>query len=322
MISVFRKNDVVNIFLLLPYAILLRLFSLIYPNAYVPTSLDTVVSDWIFSVISAPLAQSVAAILLVFAQAIIINVLANNHRLHRQPTALGGMFYILLASCIPEFQQLTPALIGMTFILIATLNIFRTYNLSHAVSNIFNAALATSAAAIIYMPYVFAIIAIFIGLAMIRNFRMTERLQFLIGYSVLIWIVGSLLFFFDLLSWNFGYHIKFPGIIKVYSFSSLTSLWNLGILGLLILLALFNYYNFMKKKGIDIRKKIDFFYWLMLCSLLSIFMFEDLGYQHYYFVLTSLAVFFSMTILLIRNAALAELLHIFMLIGIFYYQFS
>ena len=312
----------VNILLLLPYTVLLRIHSLIHPVAYSPTTLDTPLSKWFFDLVSLPLVQSIIAILLVFGQAIFINLLANNHRLHRLPSALAGMCYVLIVSAIPEFMYLTPALLGTSFILIAIFSVFNTYKLSNAAKSIFNAAICSSAAALIYPPFLFAVLAIFIGLAMMRNFRMIERIQFMLGFGVLVWIVAAFFFFFDLFSIDFFSMISVRKAITQYSWSNLVLMIPLGIIGLLVLISLLNYYNFMKKKGIDIRKKIDFFYWLLLCSLLSALLFAGLGHQHYIFAAISLSLFMSMAVLLVRNVFLVELIHFLVIIGVFYYQFQ
>lgn len=312
----------INIFLLLPYTILLRLYSLMHPTAYELTTTDTIASKSVFSFISDPLIQSIIAVVLIFIQAITINLLANNHRLHRTPSALSGMFYILLVSCIPEFQVLSPALIGITFVLIGILYVFKTYKMAKATACIFNAALCVSVATLFYPPYIFSALALFIGLTMMRNFKAKERLQFVVGFIVLVWIMASFLFYFDLLDWNVIHHFGFLSILDNLSWVDNKTLYTLGGVVFLILVALGNYYNFLKKKGIDIRKKLDFFYWLMLASFLSIFLFNGIDYHHYYFLGVSLSLFISMGVLLIKNKALAELLYLIVLFGVFSYQFG
>lgn len=322
MISVFRKNDVANIFLLLPYTILLRLYSLIHPTAYQFSELDPIWLEDIYEVVSSPLAQSVIAILLIFAQAVVINLLGNRHHIFRTPSALGGMLYVLLVSAIPELQVLSPALIGVTFLLIAIYNVFTTYKQTVAASSIFNAALSSAIAAIIYPPYFIAMITIFIGLSMMRNFKMVERFQFVIGYGVMLWIVGVLLFYFDLLDTSMFNKVMPPGALLEMNFTDTKTIWVLGVTLFLILLSLGNYYSYVKKKGIDVRKKISFFYWLLASSLLALLVFRFIDYQHFYFLALSLALFVSMAFLLIRNLALAELLHLVLLGCVFYHQFG
>gem|GEM_PF-1266047 len=321
MISIFKKNDVLNIILLLPYAILIRLKSLIQPQAYTVTEADSILSSWLFSIVSSPLLQSIIAILLVFAQAIAINVLINNNRLYRSPNTLAGMIYILLVSCVPQLQYLSPALIGATFVIIATFYVFNTYKLNAATLNIFNAALTSCLAAFIYPPYALVIIAIFIGLATLRNFSLLERLQFLIGYVAVVWIFGSLYFYLDKLGADvFGY-FDFPGVISNITYSlSPENIITLAYL-LLVVISLVNYYNFVKKKGIDVRKKIAFYYWLMVCAFISIFSYAGVEYQHFIYLAIPLSFFLSMSLLIVRQTFLVEVVHFCLIVGLLYYQF-
>lgn len=322
MISVFRKNDVANIFLLLPYTILLRVYSLIHPTAYQLTDIDPVWLTNFYGVVSSPTVQSIIAILLVFGQAVIINLLGNRHHIFRTPSALGGMLYILLVSAIPELQILSPALVGVTFLLISIYNVFTTYKQTVAASSIFNAALSSAVAAIIYPPYFIAMITIFIGLSMMRNFKMIERFQFVVGYGAMLWIVGVLLFYFDLLNVSMFNKVMPPGALSEMNYTDTKTIWTLGVTLFLILLSLGNYYSYVKKKGIDVRKKISFFYWLLASSFVALLVFRFIDYQHFYFLALSLSLFVSMAILLIRNIALAELLHLVLLGCLFYYQFG
>ena len=321
MVSIFRNNDVINFVLLLPYAIFLRIYSFIYPATYSVSEGDTIVSKWLFSSISSPLFQSILAVLIVYAQALIINILTNNHRLHRLPTALAGMIYILLVSSIKEFQLLSPALIGMTFILLATFNVFKTYKQVKASPSIFNATFNCALATVIYPPYFILIFAFFIGFLMMRNFSFKERVQFLIGFGVLFWILGSILFYFNILNWSFLDNMRPPGLFNKSTFTQ-DHIWiSLGLTAALILTVLINYYNYMKKKVIDIRKKIDFFYWILLCSFLSLIFYPDLQHQHFLFPAASLAIFLSMSLLILKNKMLAEMLHLISIAAIMYFQF-
>ncbi len=322
MISVFRKNDVANIFLLLPYTILLRVYSLIHPTAYQLNELDAVWVSNFYQLVSSPMVQSVIAILLIFAQAVIINLLGNRHHIFRTPSALGGMLYVLLVSGIPELQVLSPALIGVTFLLAAIYNVFATYKQAIAASSIFNAALTSAIAAIIYPPYFIAIITMFIGLTMMRNFRTVERFQFIIGYGVLLWIFGVLFFYLDLLNVSMFNQVMPLGALSEINITDTKTIWILGVTSFLILLSLGNYYSYVKKKGIDVRKKIGFFYWLLASSLIAFLIFRFIDYQHFYFLALAISLFVSMAILLMKNIALAEILHLALLGGIFYYQFG
>ena len=321
MVSVFRKNDVINFFLLLPYTIVLRAYSLIYPSAYQIEQSDTVLAKGLFTLFDNPFLQGLIGIILVFIQALIINVLANKYRLHRRPTALAGMVYVILVSFLPSFQILTPSLIASTFILFATYSVFSTYKLNNAVKNILNSSLACAIATLIYAPFVITILPLFVGLAMLRNFRMQERLQFLVGFLTMFWVAAAFLFFFDLLDWNIITQLQLPGVVSNFRQLSMEEIWPLSIFVLMVLLSLLNYYNYKKKKVIEIRKKIDFFYWLLLSAIIPLLFFPVITQQYYLFTSLSFSIFLSMSILLIKNKTLAEMIHLVAISGIFYYQY-
>ena len=157
---------------------------------------------------------------------------------------------------------------------------------------------------------------------MMRNFKMVERFQLVVGYGVSLWIVCVLFFYMDLLNVSMFNKVMPLSVLSEMNFTDTKTLCILGLTTFLVLLSLGNYYSYVKKKGIDVRKKIGFFYWLLASSLLALLVFRFIDYQHFYFLALSLALFVSMSILLIKNIALAELLHLVLLGGIFYYQFG
>jgi len=322
-ISVFKKNDLVNFILLLPYAIVLRLYSFLEPNAYVPGDQDSFLSSWLLGdVVSSPLAQAIVAILLLYGQAILINMLTTEHRIYRIPSALSGMVYILIMSSVPVFQQLTPALIGMSFVILSTFSVFNTYKKQSAKTAIFNAALSAAFAVLIYPPYALLVISFMMGLAALISFDWKSKLQFIFGFGVVFWVIGGFLYFFDVLDWSFFDQIGFVGSVGELLSSSFYEKAMLTGSLVLVVLALANYYNYRKKKGIEIRKKIDYFYWMLLTGFLSLFLFRSLELQHFLFLSLGLSIFIGLTFADLKNAFLGELAHILLIAGVFFLQFG
>lgn len=97
MIELFRKNLAINSLLLLPYAILLRIHSLLYPVSTVDIGSNGI-QESILTFFSGPLSQNIAATLLVFLQAVFINRLAIVNRLSSEITLLPGLVYIIIAT--------------------------------------------------------------------------------------------------------------------------------------------------------------------------------------------------------------------------------
>lgn len=320
MITIFKKNDILNLLLLLPYTIVLRAYSLIYPTAYVLTDADSILSHTLFSrLITQPLAQSVIGIILIYIHAILINQIVNKHRIYQRPSMLAAMSYVLITSCIPALQHLTPAMISMTFLILTVFSVFNTHKQTNAVKSITNSALNASLATMIYPPHAIIIIALMIALGMLRSFSNREKLQFVISWIVGFWIVGAFLYFLGLLDWSFWDHIGLVGSIGDIWQENLATYIHIGAIALLIIVILYNYFNYKKKKEIEIRKKIDFFYWMLLLGLVSLFVFRDLTEQHLLFLCLPIAIFLSLSWVMIRSSVLAEMIH-FISVGLIMYN--
>ncbi len=318
MIQIFKKNDIVNIIALLPYVIIVRLYSLIHPNSYVPTESDTQITQWIFSEGGlGMLSQSIIAIILVYFQAILINMLANNNRIYHVQCGYASMFYVLFTSFAPGLQVLSPILIGAFFIILATFNVFQVYKMANATTNIFNAALLSAIATLIYSPFFFVAIAFFIQIGILRSFSIRERLQYLTGYGVIFWIVGSFCYYLGWLEW--------PLLVGVDPLDSVLKLWSSPIESwvyvlvslLLVIIALMGYYNNMKKKGIEVRKKIDFFYWFLLAALVSFLFMRDLSFTHLHYLAFPMSIFFAMSFSQVKNTYRLELMHFVIILAVF-----
>ena len=323
MIQLFKKNDFSHIVILLPYTVLLRLHSLLYPEGFTAIADDGIVNTWIFNeLLVLPLAQSLVGILLVYVQALMINLVVNQNRILRTPSALPGLVYVLLMSAVTGFQGLNPLIIAVTFALLASFSVLSVYKKTNVPGKIFNASFLIGLASVFYMPFLVLFITNFIGILSLRNFSIRERLQYLIGLVVVYWIMGSFLYYFDQQGYLTFNAFGWLGSIHLFQTTSATELIFLVVLGLLILVSVLNYYNFLKKKGIDVRKKIVYFYWFGFCLLLTFLLFQGLSWFHLAIFCVPISVFFGMVLLDLRNTSLAELLHLLMLIGIMYGHFG
>jgi len=321
-ITIFKKNDLANIFFLLPYCILIRLYSFIHPVAYEAQPSDSYISTFIFNtLLPNSYTQGVVAVVLVYLQAILINQLVNQHRIYQRPSSLAGMSYILLMSCMKELQILTPALIGITFIILAAFSVFNTYKQGKAVKAISNAALNSTVATAIYPPYAIVIVALLVGLGMLRSFRMKERFQFLLSWIAGFWVIGSFLFVLDALQWNFWNQWSAFGSVRDLWPLTQSSYLLLGLTITLLIITFSNYYNYKKKKDIEVRKKIDFLYWVLLVSFFTFLTYQNIDMQYLVYICLPVAVFMSLSWMSFNRNSWAELVHVITLGLIFYNLF-
>lgn len=272
MLGIFRTNQFLINLLLLFYAAALHLSAFILPEAIweIPARgvLSTLVYQWLppFSMWA-----DITAILLVFVQAVILNVFFADNRITKEYTLFPGLFYILLSSFFPEFLYLSPLLMANTFYLLAYKELFATYRKPKAAKPIFNAGLWLGLASLFYFPFTFFLIWGFISLNVTRAFRIRERYMLLTGMLVPYILAGSAYFYWESLD-------AFIQLQFISNFSWLDlketdgSLFYIKLfaLGLLVLVILLSYGSYSSRTTIDVQKKISLLYWGLLFGGLSL----------------------------------------------------
>ena len=321
MIELFRKNLFINSILLLPYTLLIRLKSLLDPEAYALSANEGILNEFVFTWISSPLAQNILACILIFLQAALLNRIFIKNRISNESTLLPGMFYILFTSVLPGFLGFNPILIGNTFLLIAISEMLKTYKKPRAATQIFNTGFFISIASLFYLPYLAFVVFGIIGIMSLRSFKLGERLQLICGAIIPLFLMGSWMYYSKNL--NKFYPDYFSVNINVFSqFVSDQYTWiTMGVFIAGIVLVVFGYNGFTMKKSIQVQKKIDVLYWIVLVSVLSIFLGSQLTESHFMVVIAPVAGLFALLFLRIRNKITMELVHLLFVAGVFFIHF-
>ena len=316
MLELFRKNIYLNSLMLLPYTVLLRLHTLIFPVSYqFPEAYNSYFSEWLFSQFTHPILQSVGAILIIFIQALIINHLFVYHKVSRESTLFAGLLYILFVSVNPETNYFSPLLVANTFIILALHNLLKTFKITNAGALIFNAGIFIGLASVFYTPY--AILAVFgiLSLLIIRSFRLREKLQYLAGILTPYYLLVVLFYWTDTniehLNFIKGIFFNLPSVRYPIN---LISVMPALILLLLIPTILINYGIISGKKNIQLQKKIDIIYWLMLFVLLSFLLFSTEDQFHLLALAVPLSLITAILMSESKRSILFELCHLAALI--------
>lgn len=323
MIEIFRKNLFLNSLLLLPYTALIRISSIIEPQAYVYKEYDSSLSLLFYQIFeNKPLLQSIFAILLIFFQAVLINRLVIKSRITRELTLFPGLFYIISCSIFPDFLVLSPVLIANTFLIFGIQNIFAVYKKPRASTYLFSAGFWFSLASLFYFPFAAFIIVGYIGIFILRSFKIKERFQYLISLFVpFFWFLtyhllkGTISSFWDELGNNFHLNNIFSNLntasIVIYSFLALS-----------LLIFVLSYNQFTIKKSIQVQKKIDILYWILLASIPGLFLFQGVELDHLIIFGIPFSITVGMLFLRLKNALYGELIHLLLLIFIFAMHFN
>ena len=323
MIEIFRKNLFINSILLLPYIFVLRLSTLIHPAVYTLGPNANVFQKIIFFNLSDPLVQNIFANLLIFGQALLINHIFIKNRLSKNVTLFPGLFYVIFITIINENNLLTPILIANTFIILAVLNVLETYKLPQATVYIFNTGFILGLASLFYSPYFAFILFGIIALLQLRSFKITEKIQFFIGFAVPYFLL------FTYRYWNGISFVDLDFIKEIFfrwpAFRTdglITFYLCLSVIFISVLVVLFNFGSINGKKSIQAQKKIDIFYWVLLFCLLSFFIFSTPGLNHLMSLAFPLSVLLGCLVSDAKKYILLEIVHILVVSLIFITQFK
>lgn len=306
---------------MLPYILIIRIHSLIYPVAFNDNDSTSHLTHKIFEMISNPLAQNIVACLLLFFQAVLINRLTIQNRLSRSITLIPGIFYILLCSFLPEYTFLSDYMIANTFLILSISEIMKAYFKPRLTSNIFNSGFFLGLAVLIVPQYFFLMLYGLLAVVVINSLNLLNILQYLSGIIT----IGCLAFGIEfLLDIDLGHEMGLfaPGFNN-FLFSIKTLLTKPVIfLNILFLMSILGYNSYGLKKSIQSQRKIDLLYYFMLSVFISVIFSHDVEIPHMLAMFIPLSILLAMSFLDIKNDMVAEILHAVIVIAIFIIHFN
>ncbi len=323
MLKFFKTNQVFLSAILIFYIILLRFSVLLAPFKWNPSG-QGILSEWVYGWAgSQQLISHILATLVLLVQGFIINVLVINHRLSNEVNLYPGLFFVLLSCFIPDFLYLSPVLLGNLFFLFALVELFDTYKNPACADRIFNAGLWTGIASLFYMPFLFFFIVIMSGLNILRAFSLRERLMALIGLLLPYSFAGLYFFWFNRL--DEFWQKQFVANFDFLSFGGAPFGWEtlikVGFFAVLIFLAVFNNNLYLIKKNIQVQKKINILYWIILSALLAAPFQQNLTLEHFLMITPPLGIFLAFTFSTMKPQW-AEAIHFLMVVAALTLQFT
>jgi hypothetical protein len=273
-IGLFKQKSPANSVLLLIFGLVIKLPLFLYPKEIKATDADGALYQYIVASIGlAGAGKAVLASIISFAviyiQALILNFLVNHYRMTSRQTFLPALSYILITSLLPDWSFLSPALLANLFVLLAFVKLLTLYNTQTTNSTIFNIGLIMGIASFIYLPTLVLLLPIFLGIMILKAFRINEFFLLLLGVTTPYYFFAGYLFFTDQLSINKilpQYHFLIPQIKN--------SLWLTGsilLLGIPFLLGGYYVQTHLRRMLIQARKN-----WSVVLLYLFIALFAPL----------------------------------------------
>lgn len=323
MLAFFRTNQFFTTLLLIPYIFLIRIITLLRPEAYVPKETDTWLSKYVFGeLITGPRFQSFLACIFIFLLANFVNRLVIQNRLSKLLTQIPGIVFILLTSLYKSTLNLSPAMIASFFVLLSLLHLFRIYKTRDAEVKIFNAGFYIGLALLFYPGVIILWIFGIIGLLNLRSFKVSELFIFLSGIIVPVFLLWTIFYWNDKGSEIYELIQFDKGIFSVLlHFTTEVLIW-LIFTGIIVGFSIVRYNNYTMKNAIQVQKKIDIVYWFMLFTLIMLFFIEGINEEHLIFTAIPFSVFLGLSYERMKNHLIAELLHIVLVLSILVIHFQ
>ncbi len=322
MLVLFRTNQLLFSFLLLFYVGLLHIGVFVVPAIWEPTGFGTL-SKWIYDVIGATgVLPNILAIVLLFIQAIAINIISANHRFSDAVTLFPGLFYLLIASALPEFLHLSPLHLANTFLLIALSELLKVYKKADCADNIFNIGFWVAISSLFYPSYLVFIIFGLMGLNTLRAYNLKEWLMLLTG-SIIPYLLAGVIFF-----WNDHLNVFIQtqfvnnfAFLNFKAYNDPTVYFKIVFVDLFLLVAVFSYSFYVFKKAMQVQKKIGVLYWALLFGGITLLFQGNVQLDHLLVLAIPLGFMISLNFQAIANRW-AEALHLIILMIILFFQYK
>lgn len=314
MIRFFRNNNPISFILLPLLALALWVSSLFTPAVDMHNSM-TLYNILINPITNFHTLAILMGVLIVVMEAFFLNYIINEHEMLSRPSFLPALMYIIFMSCDTQLLSLYPVLFANFFILLAIHRIMSSYRKDTAFSNAFDAGLLFSIASLFYFPSIVLAPLLIIGFLLFRPFNWREWIISIIGIVVPYTFVLTYYFWNDSLVTWWAEQVFYPGR-KQLQIASPGFYFMISICLFIFIISFARLFTGFVDASQKNRKGISLLIWLLVFTLLSIFLSPDFSLKSFTTLAIPAAVFTSNYFLKIRKVQLADFLFSILFIAI------
>ncbi len=204
--------------------------------------------------------------LIVYVQALILDQILHRYNIFSKPTMIPALIYIMISSMFIEFLSIQPVLIVNFIVLLLLERIFAMYKTDKPIARAFDLGLIIASGTFIYFPFIVLLPLVWIGLSVFLPFSWRSWLSGLFGFLILYFFIAVYYFYTD----------NLDGFIRIFQpfdmhFSArldipLLTVFNLLPLLLILILSVSYYRANYHKNGVQVRKSIQFLFFLIVLS--------------------------------------------------------
>ena len=317
--GIFRTSNPFSIIILFFYGIILRYASFAAPSLPLAHETDGFLYHALLRTLgnmsNGPgIIYPVLAYILIFSQAMMLNVFFYQHRLLARPNYLPALSYILITALFPEWWQLSSALIVNTLLIWAWNSMTLLYKNQRAKQIIFNTGIIIGICSFFYFPSIGFTASLFASLVIMRPVSLPEWLTGILGVTLPYYF----LFAWAYLKGSWSTSNFFPDIFFSYPQFQQT-VWAWGALILLMipfLVSGFYIQGSILRMLIQVRKGWSLLLVYLLVALVMPFMNATSSFEYWILSAVPFAAFHANVFFYPQKRLVPGLLHMLMAVFI------
>jgi len=262
------------------------------------------------------------AAVLVLIQAVLVNYLINHYNLLGKQTFLPALMYVTICSLFTPFLMLSQPLICNFLVIWMLFKLFSLYKGDEALSTTYDLGMIVAIGSLIYFPFIYLFLVIWIALVLFRPFNWREWVAGIIGYATIYFFLAV----FDYMNnrINQFYKIwlplgtKFPDHIYINYYNYLVLI---PVIIILLLCFLKLRQNFLRSY-VQTRKSFQLLFFFFIVAGLSFYIRADFNLNHFLLCAVPGATFFAYYFLYAGNKWVYQILYFILFASIIYFQFN
>jgi hypothetical protein len=326
MIKIFRALNPLNIVWLGVFLFILRINFIVHLPAHIEF---TFVEPFAHSLIPisyenffSSIYNLLAAATLIFIQALWLNQVVNKYNLLGKPSFLPALIYITVSSLFVPFLILSPPLICNFLVIWMVDKLFNFYKNDSAKTTAYDLGMIVGMGTLIYFPFIYMFLAVWIALIIFRAFNWREWVAVLVGFVTIFFFLAVYFYLTNRINQYYTIWLplgsSFPSKIHINYYNYLVLIPVIIIFILAFFRLRLNYF----KSFIQTRKSFQLLIIIFIIALLSFYIKANFRVNHFMLCAVPTTIFFAYYFLYATKRWFYETLYILLVISIIYFQFN
>ena len=315
MLRLFYQSNPLTFFLLIVYAILINLKWLISPVALDPQQYsyisNIIFNNWLHVGNWSPVLIICINATILTITGIFFSFLLQQYKIITKASLIPAVVFITLCSFFPDFLHSIPEVVCGMLLVFILFKIFGVYNKTKADNTYFDTGLLTGITSLLYFPAILFCVFGMFSLFRMRSTSFREFFIFCLGVLVSYFLVGTVLFWYDVLPEFLTAQFSIPKSMNMAAGAfGVISIVKLSLIGAALVVSLVYYSNRFSANLIQVRKYLGAFVLLFIFSTGAIFMHYPLEEGGLFFAIVAASVFISYFFYHSKNRLTPELMYL------------